>query len=490
MLPSPAFDDDPRLREGVEALSVRQRVTELAVEALAAAVLPRAARLDEGGLRPSGRPPFSHGLGDEFRAMIGTDAARHAAQDEEVRQDADDVRRLQLPVDPDRQALAGERVDDVQQAQRPAVVGAVLDDVVGPDVVGPLGSKPHAGAVGQPQTALLRLPPRSFQPLQPPDALDPLSVDRPTGRSQHRGDPAAAVAAVFGRQRDDVRGERRVVGAPFRRLSLRGTVLPQHAARHPLGHVGRPHHVTDEAATAGGAQSFPQAASRRTSFSSVRSETAWRSRSFSFSSSFSLTLPPRTPPIQGQAGLLERRDADAQEPVQRRADRRDPDGARSGPGHGGAVPQGRGSATPRSASGGRAMAAWSRATRSVCDHWKKRTPGSRSCWRSRSWTSRRCERCSEKTSDARFEEERRELGHDQEALFAAPRLRAGRDRAETVRYASTRPDDGELRDRLKTLAEERGRFSYRRLHILLRREGVGVNHGRRAPRPLRGRASL
>jgi len=46
----------------------------------------------------------------------------------------------------------------------------------------------------------------------------------------------------------------------------------------------------------------------------------------------------------------------------------------------------------------------------------------------------------------------------------------------TFRYVSTRPDDGELRSRLKTLADERRRFGYRRLHILLRREGVGVNH--------------
>ena len=46
----------------------------------------------------------------------------------------------------------------------------------------------------------------------------------------------------------------------------------------------------------------------------------------------------------------------------------------------------------------------------------------------------------------------------------------------TFRYVSIRPDDGELRDRLKALADERRRFGYRRLHILLRREGVGVNH--------------
>jgi putative transposase len=45
----------------------------------------------------------------------------------------------------------------------------------------------------------------------------------------------------------------------------------------------------------------------------------------------------------------------------------------------------------------------------------------------------------------------------------------------TYRYASKRPDDA-LRQRLKELALERRRFGYRRLHILLRREGVVLNH--------------
>jgi putative transposase len=40
-------------------------------------------------------------------------------------------------------------------------------------------------------------------------------------------------------------------------------------------------------------------------------------------------------------------------------------------------------------------------------------------------------------------------------------------------------NDGVLRTRLKALAAERRRFGYRRLHILLRREGFEVNHERR-----------
>jgi putative transposase len=53
----------------------------------------------------------------------------------------------------------------------------------------------------------------------------------------------------------------------------------------------------------------------------------------------------------------------------------------------------------------------------------------------------------------------------------------GADRS-SVRYAAARPDDGALRERLKALAQERRRFGYRRLHVLLRREGHAVNKKR------------
>jgi len=43
------------------------------------------------------------------------------------------------------------------------------------------------------------------------------------------------------------------------------------------------------------------------------------------------------------------------------------------------------------------------------------------------------------------------------------------------RYQST-TDDAALRQRLRELAAERRRFGYRRLHILLRREGWAINH--------------
>jgi putative transposase len=51
----------------------------------------------------------------------------------------------------------------------------------------------------------------------------------------------------------------------------------------------------------------------------------------------------------------------------------------------------------------------------------------------------------------------------------------GTDRA-SVRYRSRRPDDMSVRSRLRELASVRRRFGYRRLHILLRREGIVMNH--------------
>jgi putative transposase len=53
----------------------------------------------------------------------------------------------------------------------------------------------------------------------------------------------------------------------------------------------------------------------------------------------------------------------------------------------------------------------------------------------------------------------------------------GSDRG-SVRYESVRPPDAELRGRLVALAQERRRFGFRRLHVLLRREGQMVNRKR------------
>jgi len=46
----------------------------------------------------------------------------------------------------------------------------------------------------------------------------------------------------------------------------------------------------------------------------------------------------------------------------------------------------------------------------------------------------------------------------------------------SMRYKTTRADDAALRQRMKAIAHERRRFGYRRLHVLLKREGYMINH--------------
>ena len=45
----------------------------------------------------------------------------------------------------------------------------------------------------------------------------------------------------------------------------------------------------------------------------------------------------------------------------------------------------------------------------------------------------------------------------------------------SVRYRSVRPDDAHLRTAMKAVADERRRLGYRRVHVMLEREGWQVN---------------
>ena len=67
-----------------------------------------------------------------------------SAQDEEVRKHVDHVVRPELTTDSDGQAFAGELIDDVEHAISFSIVGAIFDEVVGPDMVGALRPQPDA----------------------------------------------------------------------------------------------------------------------------------------------------------------------------------------------------------------------------------------------------------------------------------------------------------------------------------------------------------
>jgi hypothetical protein len=125
-----------------------------------------------------------HGFGEELRAVVGTNVLGDAAQNEQVREHIDDVNRFEPAGYPNGQALVGELVDDVEQADFASVMGALLEEIIGPDMVGALGPQPDARSVTQPQAAALGLSGGDFQPLASPDPFDPFVVtSHPAWRS-------------------------------------------------------------------------------------------------------------------------------------------------------------------------------------------------------------------------------------------------------------------------------------------------------------------
>ena len=231
----PAFDDDLSFSEGVEDLAIEQLIAKAGVEALDVAVLPRTASLDVSGLGADSCNPFLHGLGDELRSVVGADMTGDATQDEEVGQNVDHIDRLKLAGDTDRQAFMGELVNDTEHPISASIVGAVLNKVVGPDVITVLRAQPNTRSVGQPEPAALGLLRWDLQPLALPDTLDPLVVDYPARLAQQFGDLAIAVAAVLPGKLDNIGGQTLLVVTTARDLALCRAMLPERRTGATLG---------------------------------------------------------------------------------------------------------------------------------------------------------------------------------------------------------------------------------------------------------------
>src|SRR5262245_31701953 len=131
----------------------------------------------------------------------------------------------------------GEFVEHVEHPIPASVVGAVLDKVVGPDVIAVLRPQPDARSVRQPEPAALRLLMGNLEPLASPDTLDPLVVDEPAGLTQQPGDLAIAVAAVLPSKLDDVGRETLFVVTTARDLALRRAMLPERRTGAALGNM-------------------------------------------------------------------------------------------------------------------------------------------------------------------------------------------------------------------------------------------------------------
>jgi hypothetical protein len=235
----PAFDDDLSFSEGVEDLAIEQLIAQAGVEALDVAILPRTAALDIGSLGADSGDPSLDSLGDELRSVIGPDVTGTAAQDEQVGQNVDDIDCFELAGDTDRQAFVGKLVNDIEHPISASIVGAVLDKVVGPDVIAVLRPQPDARSVGQPQPASFGLFIGDLQPLASPDALDPLVVDYPARLAQQPCHLAIAVAAVLLGKLDNIGRQTLLVLTAARDLALRRAMLSERRAGATLGMQAR-----------------------------------------------------------------------------------------------------------------------------------------------------------------------------------------------------------------------------------------------------------
>ena len=178
---------------------------------------------------------------------------RHAAKDEKVGQDVDHVDRFELAIGADRQALVRELIDHIEHPVLAAIMGAVLDEVVGPDMVGMLGPQADAGAIGQPQPSAFGLLGRHFQPFATPDPLHPTVADRPAGLSEQRGDLAITITTVLTSELDDIGRQPFGIFPAPRDLALRRAVLPERRTGATLGHMQVLTNVLNAGATTRGA---------------------------------------------------------------------------------------------------------------------------------------------------------------------------------------------------------------------------------------------
>ena len=153
----------------------------------------------------------------------------------------------------DPQALANELIDYREHPEHLAVMGACLDEVIGPDMVRPARSETDARAIIEPKPAPLRLLVWNLQRLTPPDALYALVVHVPAFSMKQCRDPSIAVAAILTSQADDRRGQRLLVISIDGLITLRRAGLAKHTAGTPLRHGILLTHMLDTLTAARGA---------------------------------------------------------------------------------------------------------------------------------------------------------------------------------------------------------------------------------------------
>ena len=95
----------------------------------------------------------------------------------------------------------------------------------------------NTGSVIQPEPPCLRLLGRHLQPLTSPQPFDPTIADLPPRIPEQNGNPPIAVTAILPSKLDHIGHQPVFVSSSAWPISLRGSMLAQHAANPSLGHT-------------------------------------------------------------------------------------------------------------------------------------------------------------------------------------------------------------------------------------------------------------
>ncbi len=162
---------------------------------------------------------------------------RWAVSEEQLAQHMQHVLAVEPAPDMNGQAFTGKFVDDGQHAECLAIMGAIHDEIVAPDVVSVCRPQPDARSVIQPQPASFRLFVRNLEPFAPPDALYPFETDGPAILLKQPVDTSVAITPETGSQANDRPCQDILIGPASWQLALRRSMLTEHRTGTALGYL-------------------------------------------------------------------------------------------------------------------------------------------------------------------------------------------------------------------------------------------------------------
>jgi len=172
-------------------------------------------------------------------------------------QDHDGLIGIDAPSALDRQRLAGELVDDVEELQLTAIGGRVVLKIQRPHMVGAHGAEPAGRRARRTEPAPFARSARHPQALLAPDPLGALAVEIEALEAQLRVSAAIAPARMHSRDPAQTLTQRLIVAGDLRLVALGRSVLARDLARPTLGELQTLAEHANRLAPPGRAQKFP-----------------------------------------------------------------------------------------------------------------------------------------------------------------------------------------------------------------------------------------